>query len=86
MKNIEYIALEIKGSDKNSMLKIRDKIHNLLVGNEDYIENNIILTDSDNINSLNNKDHVDNNIVFIYIFKDCKNIHDIILKINESIT
>lgn len=37
---------EIKCGSKEDLLKVREMIHNSLVGNPDYIDNKIILTDS----------------------------------------
>lgn len=37
---------EIKCGGKEDLLKVREMIHNSLVGNPDYIDNKIILTDS----------------------------------------
>lgn len=87
MSNIEYITIAVKASDEQNMFEIRDKIHNILVGNKDYVDSNIVLSDSDCINGLNNpNDHVDDNCVFVYIFKECKDIPNILSKISHEIS
>lgn len=37
---------EIKCGDKDDLIKVRELIHNSLVGNADYIDSKIVLTDS----------------------------------------
>ena len=55
--------ITIKTKSLESMCKVRDDIHNQLVGNQDYIDSNIVLSD----NKLSNE-------VILVITEDCKNI------------
>lgn len=57
----------IKCGSSEEMCKIRDKIHDQLVGNIDYIDSNIVLNDG----------CVDENSVWLGIFKECKEVPDI---------
>ena len=56
----------IKTNSKEEEIKTLSEIHNQLVGNIDYIDNNIILNDSSTRN-----DNTENEIHLI-IFNDCK--------------
>lgn len=55
--------MEIETQTKDECMRIGNLIGEQLRGNQDYIDNNIVLnyTDSDNV-------------VRLYIFKECKNI------------
>jgi hypothetical protein len=59
--------ITIRTIDDKEQMKIGNSIHHQLVGNKDYIDNNIIL----NID--------DNNEVNLYIFKECESIPDIVI-------
>ena len=39
-------VITIKTKDIESMCKVRDDIHKQLVGNEDYVESNIVLSEN----------------------------------------
>lgn len=59
-------AIEIETQSKEECMRIGTLIHNQLVGNEDYINNNIILNCTE-----------DDNFVRIIIFDECKNVPEI---------
>ena len=59
--------ITIRTTDEKEQMRVGNSIHHQLVGNKDYIDNNIIL----NID-------VDNE-VNLYIFKECENIPDIVI-------
>ena len=63
--------ITIVADTEEEMYEIREKIHLQLVGNQDYIDCNIILNGSD--------DRMDGsvNTVCVYIFKECENIPSI---------
>ena len=56
--------IRINTNSKEEEFKIMNNIHKQLVGNEDYIENRIVLNDSSTRND------VTENEVHLYIFKD----------------
>lgn len=62
--NKEIKSIQITVVDEKDKLKVLDKIHNQLVGNQDYIDNNILLANFDNYVSL-------------MFFKECKDIPEI---------
>ena len=59
--------ITIRTIDEKEQLRIGNSIHRQLVGNKDYIDCNIIL----NIDVENE--------VNLYIYKECKNVPDIII-------
>lgn len=59
--------ITIRTTDEKEQMRVGNSIHEQLRGNKDYIDNNIIL----NID-------VDNE-VNLYIFKECKNVPDIVI-------
>lgn len=59
--------ITIRTIDEKEQMRIGNSIHHQLVGNKDYIDNNIVL----NID-------VDNE-VNLYIYKECENVPDIII-------
>lgn len=59
--------ITIRTIDEKEQLRIGNSIHRQLVGNKDYIDCNIIL----NIDI--------GNEVNLYIYKECKNVPDIII-------
>ena len=59
--------ITIRTIDEKEQMRIGNSIHHQLVGNKDYVDNNIIL----NID-------VDNE-VNLYIYKECENVPDIII-------
>ena len=61
------IHITIRTIDEKEQMRIGNSIHHQLVGNKDYINNNIVL----NID-------VDNE-VNLYIYKECENVPDIII-------
>ena len=67
LKPIKKI-ITIECSDKADAMRVGEAIHQQLVGNEDYVNNNIVLncTDFDNL-------------VKIMIFPECKEIPQIII-------
>lgn len=73
MNNIKRLY-KINTETSEECAKVMRNIHDQLVGNTDYIESNIILNDSDT----RCDDTV--NEIRVYIFKECKNIPDIIIK------
>lgn len=66
-KPISMMTIECESYE--SMQKVKEMIHEQLVGNQDYIDSNIVLCGSDDISDLAN--HGKNN-VYLYIFKECK--------------
>ena len=58
--------ITIKTADDKTEAEVLNKIHTQLVGNEDYINNNIILNDSST-----RQDGTENE-VRVYIFKESK--------------
>lgn len=60
------ITIEVDPEEKKGIEKVGNSIHHQLVGNEDYISNNIIL-------------RLDVDAVRVYIFKECKNVPDIVI-------
>lgn len=59
--------ITIRTIDEKEQMRIGNSIHHQLVGNKDYIDNNIVL----NID-------VDNE-VNLYIYKECENVPDVII-------
>lgn len=59
--------ITIRTIDEKEQMRIGNSIHHQLVGNKDYIDNNIILS-IDTENEVN-----------LYIFKECENVPDIII-------
>lgn len=59
--------ITIRMVDDKEQMRVGNSIHHQLVGNKDYIDNNIIL----NIDM--------DNEVNLYIFKECENVPDIII-------
>ena len=59
--------ITIRTIDEKEQMRIGNSIHHQLVGNKDYVDNNIVL----NID-------VDNE-VNLYIYKECENVPDIII-------
>lgn len=59
--------ITIRTIDEKEQMRIGNSIHHQLVGNKDYIDNNIVLSID-----------VDNE-VNLYIFKECENVPDIII-------
>lgn len=60
-------AIEIRCSSNDQKMRIRESIHNQLVGNEDYIDNNIILNLDEDCK------------VLVVIFNECKEEPTIIM-------
>ena len=64
--------IRIEVETEEDMLTIKEQIHNQLVGNQDYIDCNIVLNGSD--------DRIENGYeVHLYVFKECENIPEIII-------
>lgn len=61
------IKITIETTTKDGQMEISNSIHNQLKGNEDYINNNIIL----NCN--------EENVTKLFIFNECKNVPKIII-------
>lgn len=61
------IKITIETTTKDEQMEISNSIHNQLKGNEDYINNNIIL----NCN--------EENVTKLFIFNECKNVPKIII-------
>lgn len=59
--------ITIRTVDASEQTRIGNSIHHQLVGNQDYIDSNIVL----NIDEPNE--------VNLYIFKECKNVPDIVI-------
>ena len=59
--------ITIRTIDEKEQMRIGNSIHHQLVGNKDYVDNNIVL----NID-------VDNE-VNLYIYKECENVPDVII-------
>ena len=59
--------ITIRTVDDKEQMRVGNSIHHQLVGNKDYIDNNIII----NIDT--------DNQVNLYIFKECENVPDIII-------
>lgn len=67
MDNDLKLEITIKTKDNDEKLKIWNAIHEQLIGNKDYIYNNIIL-------------NIDTNCtVKIWIYEECENIPQIVL-------
>ena len=64
----------IKCADKDEMLKIKEQVHYQLVGNQDYIDCNIVLNGSDD-----RLDETENEI-HIYIFSECESVPELKIK------
>ena len=62
----KMITIEIDPEEKKGVERVGNAIHNQLIGNEDYINNNIIL-------------RLDEDAVRVYIFKECKDIPVILI-------
>lgn len=64
-------VIAIVTNTEDEMFEVREKIYQQLVGNPDYVNNNIILNGSD--------DRLDGsvNTVCVYISEECKNIPSI---------
>lgn len=59
--------IRIETNTEEEMLAIRDRIHEQLVGNKDYVDSNIVLNGSD--------DRLENGYeIHLYIFNDCEYI------------
>lgn len=73
MSNCLKKVIHIVCDTKEAMVSTRDKIHDQLTGNSDYINNRIILNDSD--------DRSDRTIneVRVYIFTNSLTVPDIIV-------
>ena len=63
----EKMSIIIETANDEDKLKIGNHIHEQLVGNKDYIDNNIVLSID-----------VDNE-VNLYIYKECENVPDVII-------
>ena len=61
------MKITIETSNEKEQEKVANGIHYQLVGNQDYIDNNIIL----NIDVKNK--------IRLYIFKECENVPDIVI-------
>ena len=61
------IKITIETTTKDEQMEISNSMHNQLKGNEDYINNNIIL----NCN--------EENVTKLFIFNECKNVPKIII-------
>lgn len=59
--------ITIRTTDEKEQMRVSNSIHHQLVGNKDYIDNNIVLS-IDTENEVN-----------LYIFKECENVPDIII-------
>ena len=59
--------ITIRTIDEKEQMRIGNSIHHQLVGNKDYVDNNIVLSID-----------VDNE-VNLYIFKECENVPDVII-------
>ena len=59
--------ITIRTTDKEEQIRVGNSIHFQLVGNKDYIDNNIVL----NIDVENE--------VNLYIYKECENVPNIII-------
>ena len=59
--------ITIRTIDEKEQTRVSNSIHHQLVGNKDYIDNNIVLS-IDTENEVN-----------LYIFKECENVPDIII-------
>ena len=66
---IKHISIEC--FSKEEMLKVEEDIHNQLVGLKDYIDTNILLTNTDNINMCNVNEKEEGFIVHVYFFSQC---------------
>ena len=69
-------VITIVAEDEEAMQAIKESIHNQLVGNQDYIDNNIILNGSDDRNDRSE------NTVCVYIFQECEHIPKLTLDFN----
>lgn len=67
MANTCKIDIRIKTDTEERQMAIANSIHHQLVGNQDYIDNNIVL----NIDT--------DNEVNLYVFEECEDIPDIII-------
>ena len=73
MKGVIYMDedlkmhITIRTTDKEEQIRVGNSIHFQLVGNKDYIDNNIVL----NIDVENE--------VNLYIYKECENVPNIII-------
>lgn len=65
MSNKIFMGVTIKTKDRNTLMNKATKIHNQLVGNEDYVNSDIVLN-CDKGNELH-----------LYIMDDCKDIPEI---------
>lgn len=61
----------IQLENEKAMYDVRDKVHEQLVGNKDYIDSNIVLNCSDDRNDGTK------NEVHVYIFDECINVPSI---------
>lgn len=61
------IKITIETTTKDEQMEISNSIHNQLKGNEDYINDNIVL----NCN--------EENVTKLFIFNECKNVPKIII-------
>jgi hypothetical protein len=71
------MAITFKCKSEEEMFIVKEALHNQLDGRQDYIDNEIILTGSDDIAGLNNdKEEAEKTNVYIYIFAgaSCINI------------
>ena len=59
--------ITIRTIDEKEQMRIGNSIHHQLVGNKDYVDNNIVLSID-----------VDNE-VNLYIYKECENVPDVII-------
>lgn len=67
MDNNLRMHITIRTINEKEQMEVGNSIHHQLVGNQDYIDNNIVL----NIDT--------DNEVNLYIFKECENIPNIVL-------
>lgn len=68
MENDVIKKVQITVLNSEEKFKLGDKIHCQLVGNQDYIDSNIVL-------NFDNDEHKIN----LYFFKECKNIPEILI-------
>lgn len=64
LPNLKYVQIE--AMDDKDLERIANSIHEQLVGNEDYINSNILLS-------------IDVDAVRLYFFEECKEIPNIII-------